>query len=146
MPFDQSVLTEKLKKRDHDFLILKKDILETVFNKDEIVFILIKVRKSEIPDIHSFIISAMAASGSDEFEIQNSEIIPRDKESMAEKIADFERLWKISLGIEAYLEGEVQYVYQDDADPGRKNYDSEISYIIETGDSFIYFFTHHFYY
>lgn len=146
MPFDQSVLTEKLKKRDLDFLILKKDIVETVFNKDEIVFTLIKVRKSEIPDIHSFIIAAMAASGSDEFDIQNSEIILRDKESMAEKIADFERRWKVSLGIETYLEGEVQYVYQTDADPGRKNYDSEISYIIEAEDSFIYFFTHHFYY
>lgn len=146
MPFDQSVLTEKLKKRDHDFLILKKDILETVFNKDEIVFTLIKVRKSEIPDIHSFIIAAMAASGSDEFDIQNSEIILRDKESMAEKIADFEKRWKVSLGIETYLDGVVEYVYETDADPRRQGYDSEISYIIEAEDFFIYFFTHHFYY
>ena len=146
MPFDQFILREKLKKRDLDFLILKKDIVETVFNKDEIVFTFIKVRKSEIPDIHYFIISAMAASGSDEFDIQNSEIILRDKESMAEKIADFEIRWKVRLELETYLDGEVQYVYETDTDPGRKSYDSEISYIMETENSFIYFFTNHFYY
>ncbi|KFE97010.1 hypothetical protein [Chryseobacterium luteum] len=145
MPFDKSILTEKLKNRDHDFWIPQKKIVETVFNKDEIILKLIRIWKSEIPDIISFIISAMAVSGSDDFDIQNSEIILTDQPSMMQKIADFENRWKLSLEIETYLD-KIQYVYETDADPGRQSYDSEISYIIETSDSFIYFFTHHFYY
>lgn len=49
-------------------------------------FLLIPVWKSEIPDMYSFIISAMAASGSDEFDMQNPEIILTDQQSIAEKL------------------------------------------------------------
>ncbi|SHG26898.1 hypothetical protein [Chryseobacterium vrystaatense] len=146
MPFNPSLLTERLKNRDFDFLISKKDMTETIFNKDEIIFRLIKVQKSEIPDFTSFVIAAMGASGSDEWEMQNSSFMGTDETSMLEKISGFQIYWKLDLAIETYIEGNIQYIYEVDTDPSKKDNGSEISYIIETADSFIYFFTSHFYY
>ncbi|WP_300690153.1 hypothetical protein [Chryseobacterium sp.] len=146
MPFDRSILTEKLKKRASDFFISKREITEVIFNRDEIVFTLIKVQKMDIPDFTSFIIAAMGASGSDEWEMQNSEILMTDQEKMLQQITDFQHSWKLNLAIETYIEGEIQYIYEMMIDPEKPRHDSEISFVVETDRSFIYFFTHHFYY
>ncbi|MFZ4929613.1 hypothetical protein [Chryseobacterium sp. Mn2064] len=146
MPFEQFLLTEKLRERTSDFFISKPEITEVIFNKDEIVLTLIRKQKIEIQDFTSFIIAAMGASGSDEWEMQNSNIVLIDKERMFQKINDFQQLWKLNLGMETYINGEIQYVYEMMIEPEKPRYDSEISFIIETDCSFIYFFTNHFYY
>lgn len=146
MPFDRSVFNEKLKNRNDDFFIPKREFTELIFNRDEIVFTLIKVQKIEIPDMISFIIAAMGASGSDEGDMYNSSILLTEQKTMFQKIADFQHLWKLDLAIENYIEGEIQYVYEVLIDPEKQRYESEISFLMETGDSFIYFFTNHFYY
>ncbi|HCN51843.1 MAG TPA: hypothetical protein DIT10_22630 [Chryseobacterium sp.] len=146
MPFDRSVFNEKLKNRNDDFFIPKREFIELIFNRDEIVFTLIKVQKIEIPDMISFIIAAMGASGSDEGDMYNSSISLTEQKTMFQKIADFQHLWKLDLAIENYIEGEIQYVYEVLIDPEKRRYESEISFLMETGDSFIYFFTNHFYY
>lgn len=146
MPFDPRLLTEKLHHRDYDFLIPKKNISEIIFNGDEIILVVIKAQKNEIPDFTSFIISAMGTSGSDEWEMQHSSITATDEKLMLQKIDDFQIYWKLDLAIETYMEGDLQYLYEVDTDPGKKAYGSEMSYVIETTTSFIYFYTSHFYY
>lgn len=146
MPFNPSLLTEKLRHRDYDFFIYNENISEVIFNGDEIILKVIRVQKSEIPDFTSFIISAMGVSGSDECDMQNAGIISSDQVSMQQTISDFQTYWKIDLGIETYIKGDIRHIYEMDTDPSKKGYGSEISYGIETTTSFVYFFTHHFYY
>jgi len=145
MPYNKSILLEKLKFRDLDFLIFNNEIIEKVFN-NEIVFTLLNLSKNEILDFTSFFISAMSATGLDEFDMQNSELILVDKDIMFKKIDDFKILWKLNIEIEKYINGEIQYVYEVNTNPDKQNYSSEISFIVETTNSFIYFFTGHFNY
>ena len=65
---------------------------------------------------------------------------------MFKKIDDFKILWKLNIEIEKYINGEIQYVYEVNTNPDKQNYSSEISFIVETTNSFIYFFTGHFNY
>ncbi|MEE6129541.1 hypothetical protein V2E39_19235 [Chryseobacterium arthrosphaerae] len=146
MPFDRSVFNEKLRNRDSDFFISEKEITKVIFNKDEIVFTLLKTQKIHIPDMISFTIAAMGATGSDERDMYNSDILLTDPKMMFQKITGFQNLWKLDLAIENYIDGEIQYVYEVFIDPEKRRYESEISFLIETGRSFIYFFTNHFYY
>lgn len=146
MPFDPSLFTEKLRHRDYDFLIPKKNISEIIFNGDEIILVMIKVQKSEITDFTSLIISAMGTSGLDEWEMQNCSIIATNEKLMLQKTDDFQIYWKLDLAIETYLEGDLQYLYEVDTDPSKKGHGSEMCYAIETTTSFIYFYTSHFYY
>lgn len=146
MLFNKSILNAQLLHREYDFFIPKKKILEVIFNTDEIILTLVKVSKSEITDIHTFLISAMGASGSDENEMYNASIILTDYQLMLQKIDDFQIRWKLNLEIDTYINTDILNVYEMDIDQVKKGYGSEISYMIETRDSFIYFFTNHFYY
>jgi len=145
MPFDPVMMSERLKNRDLDFFIPKTDITEVIFNRDEIIFNLTHSLKKDIPDLVSFLISAMGASGLDEYDMSCLQLIPANQKTVMKNIADFQTLWKLDLEIEKYLEGEIQYLYEV-RETVRSNYDSEISFVIETENSYIYFFTHHFYY
>jgi len=145
MPFDPVMMSERLKNRNLDFLIPKTNITEVTFNRDEIIFKLIRSLKKDIPDLVSFLISAMGASGLDEYDMSCIQLIPTDQKTVLESIDNFQTLWKLNLEIKKYMDGEIQYIYEA-RDTVRTNYDSEISFIIETENSYIYFFTHHFYY
>lgn len=145
MPFDSVMMSERLKNRDFDLFIPKTDITEVIFNRDEIIFDLIRSEKKDIPDLVSFLISAMGASGLDEYDMSCLQLISTDQKTVMKSIADFQTLWKLNLEIEKYIDGEIQYLYEV-RETVRSNYESEISFVIETEDSYIYFFTHHFYY
>ncbi|WP_153392386.1 hypothetical protein [Chryseobacterium vaccae] len=145
MPFDPVMMSERLKNRNLDFLIPKTNITEATFNRDEIIFKLIRSLKKDIPDLVSFLISTMGASGLDEYDMSCIQLIPTDQKTVLESIDNFQTLWKLNLEIKKYMDGEIQYIYEA-RDTVRTNYDSEISFIIETENSYIYFFTHHFYY
>ncbi|MDR6922659.1 hypothetical protein [Chryseobacterium sp. 2987] len=145
MPFDPVMMSERLKNRNLDFLIPKTNITEVTFNRDEIIFKLIRSLKKDIPDLVSFLISAMGASGLDEYDMSCIQLIPTDQKTVLESIDNFQTLWKLNLEIKKYMDGEIQYIYEA-RDTVRTNYYSEISFIIETENSYIYFFTHHFYY
>ncbi|MDR2235053.1 MAG: hypothetical protein LBE92_02930 [Chryseobacterium sp.] len=145
MPFAPSLMLERLKSRNLDSVIPGDQITEIIFNKDEIIFKLIHSSKSEIPDLISFLIAAMGTSGLDENDMSKTEIVPTDKKTMEKTVTDFQNRWKLDLELKKYVKEEILYLYNA-TDTERTNYDSEISFIIETDSSYIYFFTHHFYY
>ncbi len=145
MPFDPAVMSERLQNRDYDFFIPKKDITEVIFNRDEIIFNVIRAQKKDIPDLVSFLISAMGTSGLDEYDMSKMHLVPTNKKAMLETISDFQYLWKLDLEIEKYIKEEIRHIYQV-TDSIRTDYDSEICFMLETEGGYIYFFTHHFYY
>lgn len=145
MPFDPAVMSERLQNRDYDFFIPKKDITEVIFNRDEIIFNVIRAQKKDIPDLVSFLISAMGTSGLDEYDMSKMHLVPTNKKAMLETIFDFQYLWKLDLEIEKYIKEEIRHIYQV-TDTIRTDYDSEICFMLETEGGYIYFFTHHFYY
>jgi hypothetical protein len=142
---DRNIIFERIESRNFDYYIPKREIRKKIFN-NEIYFTLISSEKSIIPDWISFFISVLGATGSDEFDMVNTELSLIKNELFLKEVDDFQRLWKLNLKMDEYLQNNIRNVHQVDINPSRKNYNSEISYIVETETSFVYFFTGHLYY
>ncbi len=139
------LILEKIESRNFNYLVFKSEIKEKIFN-DEIMLSSISMSKDVIPDWISFFIAVTGTIGLDEFDMVNAKLDLINEELMLKDIQKFQEIWKLNLNVENLLRENIQKIYNVDMDPSRKNYDSEICFLIETDISFLYFFTKHLHY